>query len=708
MDDYIDGSKSLSDIYSIPWLMYLDNNKKCDTHKAKGLKVLIICNPCMGFGDIVYGMKFNQYLEDWYNCDIKIATTNPQGFKTLGAKDDNLYLLKSKSKLSQCRKVKLMKFHTLSGDLIDPPDVDLIFIAPLTTDFNPDYKDIKALIPYSNQLNTFFLSEYNDSTKKNIDFHTGIGKGRYGLFLTETSEGDRLPQTSNEYSLIYIADSISRANNCYSAFIEMVTKKYHKKHTEFDIVVPEWIATHIKTNKKLLKFISNYYDNIEIVTKKSKNVDFDTQNTLYIRGDIFPLPNTDMLQLIRHSVRDILLTGDQSITDALSCCSTTKNIFYQIASWKENFGKQLAEQLPNEYLKKKTTSCGTLKAIKYKSNYTDFNDSWDFRILARPKMDAIFLAAIKRKKKNDVGERTRKFESIILSSKTLSSFDKKYDNLSFEINDTSIQKYEGKDNSINDFFDKIFIINLHDKVERFEKVIKQFHKTGVKYERFNAVDGRCKDEECKVKKKKFEKKYKVKIMKKINIPAASLVLGTIQLLREQVKNKWSHMLICEDDIEFTKNLLKTFEKGIDDLPKGWDVFYLGCGNSCGHRGISEEKTSKTKHKTSLSIVSDDYDWYTNHENDLRVPCDDETCSKVKDSKYLSYPTAPGGTWAYSYSLKGAKKMLKFLDGKIDDHIDQLVIKAVKKGSVSAVSFDPPIIMHEQGAFRPDSDIPWEW
>jgi len=308
----------------------------------------------------------------------------------------------------------------------------------------------------------------------------------------------------------------------------------------------------------------------------------------------------------------------------------------------------------------------------------------------------------KSRRKSSSRKTTRKSRRKSSSRKTTRKSRRKSSSPPTSVSD----KWDGKSNAINKFFDKVFIINLHDKVERFGKVVKQFRKSGVKYERFDAVDGRCKDDECKKKKTLFEKKYSVKIMKKINIPAASLVLGTIQLLRDQVKNKWAHMLICEDDIEFTKTTVSIFEKGIEDLPKGWDVLYLGCGNSCGSRGISAKKTSSTKHLTSLSIVSDDYDWYTSHKNDLRVPC--EGCTTVKKSKYLSYPSAPGGTWAYSYSLKGAKKMLKFIDGKVDDHIDQIVIKAVKNDSITAVSFDPPIIMHESGAFRPDSDIPWEW
>jgi len=30
------------------------------------------------------------------------------------------------------------------------------------------------------------------------------------------------------------------------------------------------------------------------------------------------------------------------------------------------------------------------------------------------------------------------------------------------------------------------------------------------------------------------------------------------------------------------------------------------------------------------------------------------------------------------------------------------------GKIKAYSFDPPIVMHEEGAIRSNTDIPWEW
>lgn len=264
---------------------------------------------------------------------------------------------------------------------------------------------------------------------------------------------------------------------------------------------------------------------------------------------------------------------------------------------------------------------------------------------------------------------------------------------------------------INQYFNRIFIINLQDKTKRFEKVTRQFHKKGIKYTRFEAIDGRCSGKkECLDKKKSLEKKYNVKI-KLDNIPASSLVIGAVEIFKQQVKNKWKRILICEDDVELLPSTLKNFDIGIKEvetLVPDYDILYLGCGNNCGTRGISDSKTSRNKYLTSLSIAYSSCDWYVSHKNDLRTLCDD--CEKL--SKNLSYPYRPGGTWAYAVSLEGAKKILKLFtkNGKITvtDHIDQMIPDEIQSGNLKSVAFDPPIIMHEKGAIRPDTDIPWEW
>ena len=134
-----------------------------------------------------------------------------------------------------------------------------------------------------------------------------------------------------------------------------------------------------------------------------------------------------MLVLMRKSLDDILLTGDQSITDAFSCCPN-KNIFYQITPWKSNLGKQLAKEMPNTYLKSVKTSCGTLQALKYKGNYRNFVNKWDFRKRSKAKMDAIVLSVLAMKKNKGF----RQIAEIAEKSKTLASLKKNIRMLDYE------------------------------------------------------------------------------------------------------------------------------------------------------------------------------------------------------------------------------------------------------------------------------------
>lgn len=271
-----------------------------------------------------------------------------------------------------------------------------------------------------------------------------------------------------------------------------------------------------------------------------------------------------------------------------------------------------------------------------------------------------------------------------------------------------ITRYTGnlKGKAFNTFFSKIFIVNLEDRVDRFQKVTKQFRTRGIKYERYIAVDGRCKTtKECNAKRKIFEDLYDVQISRKLALPAASLTIGTIEILRKMVKNRWKRVLICEDDIVFGRTMTQRFKAGVEELKNvDWDLLYLGCGGKCGHKNVSHNRTSRARNLTSWNISDPDLNFYVGHKDDLRTPCEKEDCYPI--TKNISQTESPGGTWCYAFTLEAAKRFLDVVDGKVRDHIDQLLIKLVQAGELEAVAFDPPIVWHEKGAVRPDSDIPW--
>jgi len=417
--------KNIKGATDVIYKTYLDNKVSCQNKKKVGkkLRILLLNSTANGFGDIIAVVKFALYLREWYDPNITIASTTPSGFKLLGEKLKVLTLKPKKGKDTQGLKFAQLK---LTNNI---PEQDLIFVVPLIADFDPVYSDVKKLLPYSNKMNTFFVSEYNHPDRTNITFPTGIGTTNMGILMTKFTVSGKVATVSKvPYAVAYVAGGINGAFNCVLGFMEMVASKYHKTHKVFDVVVPGWVSEEILelaiTERNVVKKVGKYYPNIVLVTPKKKKIwllkSDSKKNVINIRADVLPVKNIDMIRLMRNSVNEILLTGDQSITDAISCCSK-KNIFYQIAPWKENFGSNLAKYLPQKYLKAKKTSCGTLSALKYDSNYSTFLKRWDFRINAKPVLDAVIMSAVARRENKNV----KTVWNLIINSKTLASLKKK-------------------------------------------------------------------------------------------------------------------------------------------------------------------------------------------------------------------------------------------------------------------------------------------
>lgn len=424
--DEIDNCTTIKQAHNAIWKSFL--GKKCTGKGCNVLKIALLNAPCHGFGDVIFAQKLAKYIKNWYGVSAKIFTTLVDAHVKLGEDPKNL-VKPINMKVSQCRQFSKLDF---GGEA--KTKYDLYLVAPLVANYSPDIKTITRSFKYATKSNVFFFSEYNASLKEDYTFPTGVGGNRLGLMMVKPPSVKKLAGLRNPYSLIYIAseDHIPRAVPCYMGFMEMIVKKY-QKNKKLDVVVPSWIAENLKydkrSSKQLIKKIGKYFPRIIIKDKDGSSELTDTKigNVFTVRGDVLPVDNKKMFALMKYSLPDILLTGDQSLTDALSCC-WNKNIFYQIASWKESLGRELAKELPNKFLKSKKTSCGTLKAVKYNSNYRAFVNKWDFRKLGRPRLDAVVLAALAKHNNKDFEE----LDVIINKSRTLNSLRKKIDENFYE------------------------------------------------------------------------------------------------------------------------------------------------------------------------------------------------------------------------------------------------------------------------------------
>jgi len=101
---------------------------------------------------------------------------------------------------------------------------------------------------------------------------------------------------------------------------------------------------------------------------------------------------------------------------------------------------------------------------------------------------------------------------------------------------------------INEYFDKVVVINLDKRTDRLEKITEQLNDLGITFERFSAIDGTGKN---------------------------PIIAGRDSHVEVWKQNLGKKVLILEDDAYFVEDFQERFDEVIQTLPEDWDIFYLG-------------------------------------------------------------------------------------------------------------------------------------
>jgi hypothetical protein len=387
--------KKKDDLNNSLWLSA--DNKRLEKKHYHNIKIGLFNVPCGGFGDIIVTKTFHDYLKEWYpTANISICTTGPQKYKDLGLKNTKIYRMVRKDGSSydygECSGYHELKMVNKSVKF------DIMIVIPIIN-YVFNIKKFKKLISYANVFNTFSVSEYNGEFPP-YTFPIGVGKGQLGLLF------NRFPIKQQNlikgpYALVYIQPSPAwgvHSKYCFLSYLEMICKNY-QKHTNFQIVIPKWIFETLDENYGFMletkEIIKKYYQYFSIVSPDKDKYVLDENNKnkgeLILRGDILPQKREIFISLMKDSVKDILVTGDQSLTDIISCCKY-KRVWYQIAPWKKGLAENLNKHLPNKYYGTYKTSCGTLKSINTEIDWRNFMKNYDFRIHGKKRMDSIIIA----------------------------------------------------------------------------------------------------------------------------------------------------------------------------------------------------------------------------------------------------------------------------------------------------------------------------
>lgn len=361
--------------------------------------------PCGGFGDIVNCKTFSDYLREWYpNMKVTICTSSIDKFKSLGLKTGDLLKLKSIETSvdgSECQPFDNLKF------VKRPPKFDIMIVVPMINE-EFKYKSLKKLWPRATNFNSFAVSEYNGEYGP-YAFPTGVGKDQLGLMLT-SMKIKKHNFIKRPYALAYTAGHdrgqgvLTHTNTCIMSFIEMICKKYNR-HKRFQLIIPPWfcsqdeemeisLVTSPGLKTRYNNIVKKYFNSSYLILKDGRTIKLfedgiNNNKSFILRGDILPKQRPDFISLIKYSVEDVLLTGDQSVTDGIAYSSVNKRIWYQISPWKKDFIHEVSKGIPNKYLDNFRTSCGTLKSIRVTLNNRKLIHNHDFRKKGKTRMDAI-------------------------------------------------------------------------------------------------------------------------------------------------------------------------------------------------------------------------------------------------------------------------------------------------------------------------------
>ena len=197
---------------------------------------------------------------------------------------------------------------------------------------------------------------------------------------------------------------------------------------------------------------------------------------------------------------------------------------------------------------------------------------------------------------------------------------------------------------LNDFFDKIFVINLERRPDRLE-IFKQIsNDLDFEFEVFKAYDGREIDDNFVYNGKpiniKPNKHYKGGL-DNYSRGALGCLLSHLDIIKKSKYLGYKKVLILEDDVEFNTDFKQRFNNFISNFDKDWDMIYFSGSLLETSEDYEYCKKLISCHTThSYAVCESIYEYLIeNIEKNLYISPIDETYSIVQ-SNIKSFITIP--------------------------------------------------------------------
>ena len=164
-----------------------------------------------------------------------------------------------------------------------------------------------------------------------------------------------------------------------------------------------------------------------------------------------------------------------------------------------------------------------------------------------------------------------------------------------------------ENNSVNNLFDGVFLINLPRRPDRLEHATKQLNNQNINFEVIEGIDG--------------SKLWDVN--KQLHKGIYGCSLSHFRCVKQARLRGLKNILIFEDDVVLNNNFTKIINENYDKIPKDYEFLYFG-GNHLGGLIKLTDYIYKLRYSYALQayvVNSNMYDFILSHVSTLQVPTD---------------------------------------------------------------------------------------
>lgn len=129
--------------------------------------------------------------------------------------------------------------------------------------------------------------------------------------------------------------------------------------------------------------------------------------------------------------------------------------------------------------------------------------------------------------------------------------------------------------TLNIFFDKIYILTINRGKERQEKLKKELD--GLNFVFFNGFDKNDLEIDTLINQDIYDEKIAIKMQRyhrKMTLGEIACSLGHRAIYMDAIKNNFHKILVLEDDVVANEDAISHFKQITDELPDDWDVLYF--------------------------------------------------------------------------------------------------------------------------------------